>query len=50
VPRPDDFYRIVMSLMNASSGEAPDEVVILPADQDTGEIPRVVVSDRSEES
>jgi Bacterial PH domain len=50
VPRPDDFYRIVMSLMNASSGEAPDEVVVLPADQDTGEIPRVVVSDRSEES
>jgi hypothetical protein len=41
LPRPDDFYRIVMSLMNASSGEAPDDVAVLPADQDTGEIPRV---------
>ena len=45
VPRPDDFYRIVMSLMNASSGDAPDEIVVSPGDQDTGEIPRVVFSD-----
>ncbi|HEX3326595.1 MAG TPA: PH domain-containing protein [Actinomycetota bacterium] len=59
VPRPDDFYRIVMSLMNASSGDAPDEVVVYPVDapdevvlssgnEDTGEIPRVVLFDHEE--
>jgi hypothetical protein len=59
VPRPDDFYRIVMSLMNASSGDAPDEVVVYPVDaaneivlssgnEDTGEIPRVVLFDHDE--
>ena len=45
VPQPDDFYRLVMSLMNASSGDAPDEVVVSPGDEDTGEIPQVVLSD-----
>jgi Bacterial PH domain len=45
LPRPDDFYRLVMSLMNASSGDAPDEIVVSPGDDDTGEIPRVVLSD-----
>jgi Bacterial PH domain len=45
VPHPDDFYRIVMSLMNASSGDAPDEIVVSPGEEDTGEIPRVVLSD-----
>jgi hypothetical protein len=49
VPRPDDFYRIVMSLMNASSGDAPDEIVVSPGDQDTGEIPRVVLSELHDE-
>jgi uncharacterized membrane protein YdbT with pleckstrin-like domain len=44
--QPDNFYQVVMSLMNASSGDAPDEVVIVPSDEDTGEIPRVVLSDR----
>jgi hypothetical protein len=59
VPRPDDFYRIVMSLMNASSGEAPDDLVVSPGDmpgevvlssgdEDTGEIPRVVLFDHDE--
>ena len=46
VPRPDDFYRIVMSLMNASSGDAPDEIEVSPGEADTGEIPRVVLSDQ----
>jgi uncharacterized membrane protein YdbT with pleckstrin-like domain len=48
VPRPDDFYRIVMSLMNASSGDAPDEIEVAPADEDTGEIPQVVLYDYHE--
>jgi hypothetical protein len=59
VPRPDDFYRIVMSLMNASSGDAPDEVVVYPVEgpdevvlssgnEDTGEIERVVLFDHEE--
>jgi Bacterial PH domain len=50
VPRPDDFYRIVMSLMNASSGDAPDDVVVSRGDEDTGEIPQVVLSDERDES
>jgi hypothetical protein len=48
VPRPDDFYRIVMSLMNASSGDAPDEIEVAPGDEDTGEIPQVVLYDYHE--
>jgi Bacterial PH domain len=50
VPRPDDFYRIVMSLMNASSGDAPDDVVVSQGDDDTGEIPRVVLENERDES
>jgi Bacterial PH domain len=50
VPRPDDFYRIVMSLMNASSGDAPDDVIVSHGDEDTGEIPQVVLSGESDES
>jgi hypothetical protein len=48
VPRPDDFYRVVMSLMNASSGDAPDDVEVSSSDEDTGEIPRVVLYDHDE--
>ena len=44
VPRPDEFYRVVMSLMNASR-EAPGDLEISAGDEDTGEIPRVVLSD-----
>jgi hypothetical protein len=50
LPRPDDFYRIVMSLMNASSGDAPDEIEVSPGDEDTGEIPRVVLYDHHEQT
>jgi uncharacterized membrane protein YdbT with pleckstrin-like domain len=50
VRRPDDFYRTVVFLINASSGDAPDDEVISQMDEDTGEIPRVVLSDDWEES